>query len=351
MNALRYSLCLALALLVSGAARSAASAPPDGARDFDFETGTWNIQVKRLLHPLTHSTTWVQPTGYVHVVRKLWDGRASLAELAIEGSPPHFAGSMLRLYDPKSRQWAIYWADSRDGALDPPLIGSFANGRGVFVNQETINGSPVSVRVVYSDITPGSFRTEQSFSTDGGTTWEPNLVQTFTRRVPLPDAVAVDPNSADHQHDFDFEFGTWKAHLHRLLKPLSGSNTWTDYDGTSILYPVWNGRANIGELELANATASIEGMTYRLYDPQKRRWSIYFANSRFGRLGTPMIGRFTNGRGEFYGQDQFDGKPIVVRFIFDEMASRSFRLVQSFSADGGRTWEPNWIATFEKVLS
>jgi hypothetical protein len=348
---LKVAVAFVLALLVSGAASATSSATGrDGVHDFDFEIGTWNIAVRRLVHPLTGSTTWVQPTGYVHVVRNIWNGRASLAELEMERPAPHFAGMMLRLYDPQTRQWRIYWAGSGDGSVDPPLIGSFENGRGEFFNQELVNGKPVYIRVVYSGITPTSFRTEQAFSADGGTTWETNLIQTFTRRSSLPRSAPVaQTGDADHQHDFAFEFGSWNVHLRRLLHPLSGSHVCVDLDGTSVLHEIWNGRANIGELEAANAATAIEGLSLRLYHPASAQWSIYFANSRDGRLGTAMLGRFTRGRGEFYDQEDFDGRPTFVRFVFDEVAPNSFRFVQSFSADGARTWEPNWIATFVRA--
>ncbi|MFZ0033175.1 MAG: hypothetical protein WAK84_15025 [Candidatus Cybelea sp.] len=349
---MKLSLCFFLASLLSIGAPAAASATQhDGAHDFDFEVGTWNIAVRRLQRPLTGSTTWTAPAGYVHVVRKLWDGRASLAELENERTAPHYIGMMLRLYDPQSQQWSIYWAGSRDGAVDPPLVGSFQNGRGEFFNQELVDGKPVYVRVVYSEIAPESFHTEQSFSVDGGKTWETNLIQTFIRRSPLPqDTSAATVADPGHQHDFDFEFGSWTTHLRRLVHPLSGSGTWIDLDGTSVVHKIWNGSANVGELEVANATSSIEGLTLRLYNPATAQWSIYFANSAAPSLGTAaMVGRFSNGRGEFYDQELFNGKAIFVRFTFDEITPHSFRLVQSFSADGGRTWEPNWIASFART--
>lgn len=165
-------------------AATSASVARDGQHDFDFEIGTWTIAVRRLVRPLTGSTTWIKPQGFVHIVRKVWGGRASLAELKIDRPTPHFEGLMLRLYNPQSHRWSIYWASAKDGALDTPLTGRFENGRGVFLNKNVFNGALVDVRVVYSDITPTSFRTEQSFSADGGKTWEPNLIQTFARRKP-----------------------------------------------------------------------------------------------------------------------------------------------------------------------
>jgi len=153
----------------------------------------------------------------------------------------------------------------------------------------------------------------------------------------------------DGRHDFDFEFGSWKAHIRRLLHPLTGSNNWVDLDGTSTVRKIWDGRGNLGELDVQNPATHLEGMSLRLYNPDSRQWSIYWANSRDGSLGTAMIGQFQNGRGEFFNQESFAGKAIYVRFIFSDITPTSFRLEQAFSADGGKTWEPNWLATFTRA--
>jgi len=153
---------------------------------------------------------------------------------------------------------------------------------------------------------------------------------------------------ASGQHDFDFEFGSWHAHLRRRLHPLTGSNSWVEYDGTSVVHRLWDGRGNYGELEVGNATTHIEGLSLRLYNPQSHQWSIYWSNSQDGALGTPMMGQFANGRGEFYDQELFEGRSIYVRFIFSDITATSFRLEQAFSPDGGRSWEPNWITTFTR---
>jgi hypothetical protein len=152
----------------------------------------------------------------------------------------------------------------------------------------------------------------------------------------------------DGQHDFDFEFGSWKTHIRRLLRPLTGSDSWVELDGISTVRKVWDGRANLGELDVSNATTHLEGLSLRVYSPESRQWSIYWANSSDGRLGPAMIGEFRNGRGEFYDQELFQGSAIYVRFVFSDLTPRSFRLEQSFSSDGGKTWEPNWIATFAR---
>jgi hypothetical protein len=152
----------------------------------------------------------------------------------------------------------------------------------------------------------------------------------------------------DGQHDFDFEFGTWHATVSRLTKPLSGSTTWVKYEGPSVVHRVWDGRANLGEIDLSGPAGRIRGLSLRLYDPAARQWRISWANAADGLLGTAMVGGFENGRGEFYDQETFEGRAVFVRFIFSDITSNSFRLEQAFSADGGKTWEPNWIATFAR---
>jgi hypothetical protein len=148
----------------------------------------------------------------------------------------------------------------------------------------------------------------------------------------------------DGQHDFDFELGTWKTHLSRLLHPLSGSTTWIEMDGTTVVRKVWHGRANLAELEADGSPGHIEVLSLRLYDPQAHQWSLNTANARGGTLGVPTIGEFKNGRGEFYDQEPFNGRTILVRNVWSDITSNSCRFEQSFSDDGGKTWETNWIA-------
>lgn len=153
----------------------------------------------------------------------------------------------------------------------------------------------------------------------------------------------------DGQHDFDFEIGTWKTHLRRLLNPLTGSNNWVEYDGTTVVRKVWNGLANLVELVADGPAGHFEGLSLRLYDPESRQWSLNFANAKSGRLAQPTIGEFKNGRGEFFDQETFNGRTILVRFVISDITPNSCRFEQAFSDDGGRTWEVNWIATDTRV--
>lgn len=153
----------------------------------------------------------------------------------------------------------------------------------------------------------------------------------------------------DGQHDFDFEIGTWKTHLRIRLRPLTGSSEWVEYEGTSVVRKVWNGGANLVELVADGPSGHLEGLSLRLYNPEARQWSLNFSNRRSGTLTPPVIGEFRNGRGEFYGQDMLDGRAILVRFIISEIGPDSCRFEQSFSDDGGKTWEANWIAVDTRV--
>ncbi len=324
----------------------------DGAHDFDFSLGTWKTHISRRLHPLSGSTTWVDFEG-TSVVREIWNGRASLGETEADGSGGHLEALSLRLYNPQAHQWSLTYA-SKGGttsiptSLTVPTIGEFKHGRGEFFDTEPYNGRSILVRNVWSDITANSCRFEQAFSEDGGRTWEINWIAVDTRMA-TDSAARVRPQEQIEeragQHDFDFEFGTWKTDLSRLLHPLTGSHTWVRYEGATVVRKVWNGRANLVELEADGPAGHFEGLNLRLYNPQSHQWSLNFASSRDGTFSQPSMGEFKHGRGEFFDQETLNGRAILVRFVISDMTPNSCRFEQAFSDDGGKTWEVSWIAT------
>lgn len=155
--------------------------------------------------------------------------------------------------------------------------------------------------------------------------------------------------AADGQRDFDFEIGTWKTHVERLKRPLTGSTEWTTLDGITTVRKVWGGRANLVELAADGPAGHFEGLSLRLYNPESRQWSLNFSSSASGTLSPPTIGQFTNARGEFYSQETLNGRAIFVRFVITVITPDSCRFEQAFSDDGGKTWEVNWIATDIRV--
>lgn len=162
------------------------------------------------------------------------------------------------------------------------------------------------------------------------------------------DVTEMSTEPGDGSRDFDFAFGEWQAHISRRLDPLTGSDAWVDYEGSTVVHRIWNGRAHLVELDVSGESGTIQGLSLRTYNPETRQWYISWASSRNGEVGPPMVGGFRNGVGEFYNQETYNGRYIFVRFIFSGITETTFNLEQAFSADGGKTWEANWIARFRR---
>lgn len=166
-----------------------------------------------------------------------------------------------------------------------------------------------------------------------------------------PGAARPAEPARDGQHDFDFEFGTWKTHLSRLLHPLTGSRTWVEYEGTSVVRKVWNGRANLAELEAHGRAGRLEVLSLRLYNPDAHQWGLNITSSASGVLSPAAVGEFRNGRGDFVDEEVIGGRTILVRFEISDVTPKTYRVEQAFSQDAGRTWEVNLIITATKVAS
>jgi hypothetical protein len=151
----------------------------------------------------------------------------------------------------------------------------------------------------------------------------------------------------DGSHDFDPLLGSWKYHLKRRMNPLTGSNTWVEFDGTGVCRKVWDG-AELDQLLVDGPTGHIEGLTLRTYNPESHQWRLYWANRKIGILDPPQVGKFKDGRGEFFAQDTINGKTILIRFAWTNMNTTP-HFEQSFSDDGGKTWEVNWITDQTRV--
>jgi len=332
------------------------TAERDGQHDFDFELGSWSIHLQKRLHPLAGSDEWVRFDG-TSVTRKVWDGRAQIEEFETDGAAGRIEGLTLRLYNPRTRQWSLYWANSKDGILAPPQVGQFADGVGEFYGWDSLNGKPILIRFIWSKTAANSPHFEQAFSADGGKTWEVNWITDQTRvgnstRSTLATPAAPPPPSGeasatavarDGGHDFDPLIGSWNYRLKRRLHPLTGSASWVEFAGTGTCFGLWDGRANLDQAEFEGPSGHIEGLTLRLYDPQSHQWRLYWANSKQGTVVAPQIGEFRDGQGEFYAQDTLDDRSILVRFEWSRMSTSKPHFEQAFSADGGKTWEVNWV--------
>ena len=161
-------------------------------------------------------------------------------------------------------------------------------------------------------------------------------------------APAPPSQARDGRHDFDWDFGTWKTHQKRLQHPLTGPTTWVEYTGTDVVRSIWDG-ANVGQIEADGPAGHLEILTLRLYNPEMHEWSIYFTSPASGTLSAPAVGMFKDGRGEFFDQETYNGRTILLRFSISDITANSVRFAQAFSPDGGRTREENFIVPETRV--
>lgn len=164
-------------------------------------------------------------------------------------------------------------------------------------------------------------------------------------------AAAQDPGARDGQHDFDFDLGKWKTHSSRLLHPLTGSSDWVQMDGFTVVKPIWGGRANLAEYKAIGPAGQVELLSLRWYEPAANQWYLDFATPNVGTLGIPGVGAFKHGRGEFYDQEIIGGRTILVRFSIWGITPTTAQSEQAFSADGGRSWEVNWVNRYTRDSS
>lgn len=151
-----------------------------GTRDFDFLIGEWRVRNRRLTERLKNCDTWEEFEATLSV-RPILGGLGNVDEFRTTLNGADFEGMTLRLFNPQTQEWSLYWADSARGELQPPLVGGFRDDRGEFFSRETHNGVPILARFVWEGITDNSARWEQAFSTDDGKTWETNWIMEFTR--------------------------------------------------------------------------------------------------------------------------------------------------------------------------
>jgi hypothetical protein len=150
------------------------------------------------------------------------------------------------------------------------------------------------------------------------------------------------PATAEGARDFDFWMGSWKVHNRRLRERLKGSTTWDEFEATVDTRPFLGGVGN-EDVYRTDFAGGFTGMAFRFFDKATGLWSIYWADSRRGTLDPPVVGSFKGDVGSFEGEDTFEGRPIRVRFTWSRVTTPTPRWEQAFSADGGKTWETNWV--------
>ncbi len=321
----------------------------DGGHDFDFEFGTWRTRYRILKHRLVGDHEWYDCYG-TSVIRPFWGGDGNLEDGDLKCPSRYIGGMTLRMYDPRTHQWTLWWGTRKLAVAPPAQLGHFnINGVGDFYAYDSWQGKPEITRFQWTRVS-GNPHFEQAYSTDRGKTWETNWTTDYTRVPPASIGVwnASDPANQE-AHGFDFLIGTWKTHYLRLRHPLSGDREWYACDGRSLVRPFWGRGANLEDGDLHCPAQYIRGVTLRLYDLATHQWLLYWGTQKNGlAAGLPQAGRFgSNGVGDFFAPDTFGGKPIVVRYRWLARAANP-RFEEAFSADGGKTWETVWTTDYTR---
>jgi hypothetical protein len=157
-------------------------------------------------------------------------------------------------------------------------------------------------------------------------------------------------DAASAVHDFDFFVGRWLVRHQRLQERLANNNEWVEFAGTTVTQKLMDGYANVDDNVLEYPGGSYRAVTLRSFDASAARWSIWWLDGRAptGPLEPALRGSFKDKVGTFYADDNFNGKPIRVRFVWLHITSTSCRWEQSFSPDAGASWELNWVMDFTR---
>jgi len=151
-------------------------------------------------------------------------------------------------------------------------------------------------------------------------------------------------------HDFDFLHGSWRIVNERLTSRLTNADDWERFAAEGTCRPILAGLGNIDDFRPTGpGWDGFEGASLRLFDPASGQWSIYWSDTAVCKLLPPVVGSFTDGLGEFFGDDHHDGTPVRVRFRWSSAEVDAPRWEQAFSADDGATWETNWVMTFTRI--
>jgi len=332
-------------------AASAATASRDlaaRAHDWDWLVGSWDVWHRRLKERLAGDTHWEEFAGKSSFWRTL-AGLGNLDDNIVELPGGTYRGLTVRAYDPAADQWAIWWVDGRDPMnIDVPVRGRFEKGLGTFFGNAEFKGRPIIMRFKWQDLYSKRPWWEQAFSPDDGKTWEVNWRNWFTRTSPRPSPVAL---LSDAPKDFAFLVGSWKVHHRKLRKRLVGNNDWDEFDGTLVNWPVLGGHGNVGDNVMNAPSGTIRGIGLRTFDPKSKQWSSWWLDGRTPtQFTSPQRGAFVDGIGTLLADDELDGRPIKTRVVWSHITANSARWEQACSADGGKTWEMNWISHFQRAI-
>ena len=318
------------------------------ANDWAWLRGDWKVWHRRLKQRLQGDTTWEEFAGR-SAVWLVMEGLGTIDDNIVELPGGAYRGLGIRAFDAVAGTWSIWWLDGRNPThIDPPVRGGFDGDTGTFIGSDTFKGRPIVMRFRWRDIHGARPWWEQAFSPDDGASWEVNWRNWFTRTSPTPTPTPL-PRYEDAPHDWDFLVGRWRVRHRRLRQRFAGGNEWDEFDGTLVNWPVLGGHGNVGDNLMRFPDETVRGVGLRAFDPTSKQWlSWWLDGRRAGEIAAPLRGGFADGVGTFLGEDVHQGRPVRTRVVWSQITPHSARWEQSGSADGGGSWESNWISEFTR---
>ena len=346
-----FALALSIGTVGTPASAQSDATPTtrNGQSDWNFLFGTWRTHYRLLRHRLVNDHEWYSCEG-TSVIRPFWGGDGNLEDGDLHCSNRYVGGLTLRLYNPTTHQWSLWWGTRQLGVIPPQQVGHFdANGVGKFYAHDIQEGKNVIIRFQWTQVS-GHPHFEQAFSADNGKTWETNWTTDYDRVPSSTKGVWNTTDTASDGHTgFDFLAGTWRTHYRRLRHPLSGDHVWYSCEGTAVVRPFWGGSANLEDGDVHCPSSFIDGVTLRVFTAASKQWQLWWGTKTLGLLKPPQVGKFDrNGVGEFFARDTWKGKAIIVRYKWAVRDGKPY-FEQAFSADGGKTWETNWTTIYERA--
>lgn len=336
-------------LILSGVAGFPTRAA-DRRRDWAWLEGNWKVDHRRLRRRLVRDTNWDSFTGTSAVWMTL-GGLGTIDDNLLHLLGGDYRAMGIRAYDPASDRWSIWWLDGRNPTrIDPPVTGQFDGDSGTFTGTDTLDGRPIDVRFHWRGIHGPRPHWQQSFSPDGGASWEMNWENFFTRTAAAPTPLPLLPNENRAPDDWAFLAGRWTVRHRKLRKRLVGSRDWDEFGGTFVNWPTLGGNGNVGDNLMEAPSGAFRGVGFRAWNPATREWLSWWLDGRDpGRIGAPLRGKFVDGIGTYLSDDVHEGRPVKARVTWSRITGKSARWEQAFSTDGGQNWEVNWISDFTRV--
>ncbi len=326
--------------------------PTARARDWEWLVGNWDVHNRRLRRRLAGDNQWDE-FGGKSAAWLTMGGLATIDDNILDLPSGPYRGAGIRAWDPATDRWSIWWLDGRNpGRIDPPVRGRFDGDSGIFIGTDTFEGRPIDVRFHWQAIHGPRPHWQQSFSADGGATWEMNFENFFTRTAATPTPLPLQPSGEVGRAPDDWAFlaGRWTVHHRKLRRRLAGSRDWDEFGGTFVNWPILGGNGNVGDNLMHAPIGAFRGVGFRAWDPETREWLSWWLDGRDpGRIGAPLRGRFVDGVGTYFSDDVHEGRSVRARVTWSRITGQTARWQQAFSADGGQSWEVNWTSDFTRA--